>query len=610
MKHLILVLLALLLTGCVSEAPDSFNSITQPPTSIAATEADPIVQPIEIQHNRALSVYDMGITDCWGIYPMGNEMLLLSGSDKTLLTVLLDNAEIRTQKTLPCLPDPANGTMQINENGIAYYDSLDNAVVYLNTDLLETQRIPLPDSIGQNILIAPSWNTVYYCSADAIHALDLQTNIPRMIRKHSVTSQALTGLHMDGTLLACQVTYEDGCSECLYLSTQTGEAHYQNQDLQDLYTGNDRYFASFQDGSVNLWLTGEPDEQPWMLHIPQNAKVTPLFQSSKVVITEIADHTVKLSYLNITTGMRSSAITLDTVSDVLHISGKDDIVWFLANTEDPNLPLLYRWSPAWSKVWSPRSYYQTYYTADDPDINGLLRQAYHASVLGNTYGINILTGRDAVENTPDGYTFDMEYRIAAYERDLAVLETALANFPEDFFQNAAFGTKNRKLTVNLVRDLHADGTLETSPGKQYWLNESAYITLVMGPELEQSFYHQLSHIIDTRVMGTTSIYDNWASLNPEGIRYANSYQLSSVETEDSWFSGDSRVFVDPYSMSFPREDRARILEYAMMPGNEAVFASETMQKKLATICLGIRQAFELEEDVVYRWEQYLITESE
>ena len=610
MKHLILVLLALLLTGCVSEAPDSFNSITQPPTSIAATEADPIVQPIEIHHSRALSVYDVGITDCWGIYPMGNEMLLLSGSDKTLLTVLLDNAEIRTQKTLPCLPDPTNGTMQINENGIAYYDSLDNAVVYLNTDLLETQRIPLPDSIGQNILIAPSWNTVYYCSADAIHALDLQTNIPRMIRKHSVTSQALTGLHMDGTLLACQVTYEDGCSECLYLSTQTGEAHYQNQDLQDLYTGNDRYFASFQDGSVNLWLTGEPDEQPWMLHIPQNAKVTPLFQSSKVVITETADHTVKLSYLNITTGMRSSAITLDTVSDVLHISGKDDIVWFLANTEDPNLPLLYRWSPAWSKVWSPRSYYQTYYTADDPDINGLLRQAYHASVLGNTYGINILTGKDAVENTPDGYTFYVEYRIAAYERDLAVLETALANFPEDFFQNAAFGTKNRKLTVNLVRDLHADGTLETSPGKQYWLNESAYITLVMGPELEQSFYHQLSHIIDTRVMGTTSIYDNWASLNPEGIRYANSYQLSSVETEDSWFSGDSRVFVDPYSMSFPREDRARILEYAMMPGNEAVFASETMQKKLATICLGIRQAFELEEDVVYRWEQYLITESE
>ena len=230
--------------------------------------------------------------------------------------------------------------------------------------------------------------------------------------------------------------------------------------------------------------------------------------------------------------------------------------------------------------------------------------------MGNRYGINILTGKDAVEKAPDGHTFEMEYRIAAYERDLAVLEAALANFPDNFFQNAAFGTKNRKLTVNLVRDLHADGSQETLPGKQYWLNESAYITLVMGPELEQSFYHQLSHIIDTRVMGTTSIYDNWASLNPEGIRYANSYQLAAFETDNAWFHGDSRVFVDPYSMSFPREDRARILEYAMMPGNEEIFASETMQRKLATLGQGIRLAFDLAKDQVCLWEQYLITESE
>ena len=607
MKHLILVLLALMLTGCVSVAPDTSYSATEPPTSIAGSE--PIVQPIEIQHNRALSVYDMGISDCWGIYPMGEEMLLLSGSEKSLLTVLSDNVEIQAQKVLPCLPDPAEGTMQINENGIAYYDSLDNAIVYLNTDLLEIQRIPLPDTVDKNILLSPNWDTVYFCSDDAIHALDLQTSIPRMIRKHSVTSQRLTGLHLGGTLLACQVTYEDGYSECLYLSTQTGEAHYQNQDLQKLYTGNDIYFASFRDGSVNLWLTGKPNAQPWMLHIPQNTEITPLFHANKVVIAETTSHTIELNYLNITTGMRSSALTLDTVSDVLHISGKDDIVWFLANAEDSSHPLLYRWTPVWSRVWSPRSYYQTYYTADDPDINGLLRQSYHANVLGNRYGVNILTGKDAVEKAPDGHTFEMEYRIAAYERDLAVLEAALANFPDNFFQNAAFGTKNRKLTVNLVRDLHADGNQETLPGKQYWLNESAYITLVMGPELEQSFYHQLSHIIDTRVMGTTSIYDNWASLNPEGIRYANSYQLAAVETDNAWFHGDSRVFVDPYSMSFPREDRARILEYAMMPGNEEIFASETMQKKLLTLCQGIRQAFELEEDVAYLWEQYLITEN-
>ena len=609
MKHLILVLLALLLTGCATEAPDNPNFNTQPPMSTAGTVSEPIRQPSEIHYNRALSAYDTGIADHRGIYPMGEDMLLISGDNETLLTVLTDKAVIRTQKDLPCLSDPACGTMQVGENGVAYYDSLDNAVVYLNTNLLEIKRIPLPGNVSGNILLSPDWNTVYYCSSNAVHALDLQTSTPRMVRRHSVASQTLTGVYQEGQLLACQVTYEDGYSEHLYLSTQTGEAHYTDRELDRLYTGNGTYFTAFRDGSVKLWLTGKPDEQPWMLHISQSAEVFPLYQSDAVVVMETPGDQIELNYLDITTGMRSGAITLDAVGNIRQISGSGSTVWFLGDDLSSGKSLLYRWSPSWSHVWSPRSYYRTYYTADNPDIDGLLRQAYHASILGNTHGINILTAKDAMKYPPAGHTFEMEYRIAAYERDLAVLESALANFPSGFFQDAAFGTKSNKLTVNLVRDLHADGSRETLPGKQYWLNESAYITLVMGPGLEQSFYHQLSHIIDTRVMGTTSVYDDWADLNPEGIAYANSYLLNEAEADGSWFTGDSRVFIDLYSMSFPREDRARILEYAMMPGNEELFASETMQKKLSTLCQGIRQAFELDEAITYRWEQYLITQS-
>ena len=62
----------------------------------------------------------------------------------------------------------------VNETGIAYYDSRQNAIVYLNTDLLEIQRIPLPDTVDKNILLSPNWDTVYFCSDDAIHALDLR----------------------------------------------------------------------------------------------------------------------------------------------------------------------------------------------------------------------------------------------------------------------------------------------------------------------------------------------------------------------------------------------------------------------------------------------------
>lgn len=608
MKYLIAILLALLLTGCSSETPDSTAPFSHPAQSTTGPVSEPIAQPTVLHSNRALSCYDTGIADCRGLYPMGDEMLLVSGIEETLLTVLSNHeAAISTIKQLSCFADPAEGSMQVSENGIAYYDSGQNAIIYLNTDLLETQRYPLPDGLRGPLLISPDWSTVYYCSENAIHALDLQASIPRMVRGHDVASQTLTGLHLGGSILSCQVSYDDGLSECLYLSTQTGESFYPGWQLTRLRTGEDTYFAAFRDGSVNLWLTGEPGKTPWMIHVSQNAEVFPLCQSDAVVVMEAAEHGTELSYLDITSGRRTGAITLDTSTDISFISGNDGIVWFLAEEAGSDHLLLYRWSPAWSKVWSPRSYYRTYYTADAPNSDELQRLAYRAKKLGDTYGINILIGQEALQYQPGDRTFETEYRVAAYERDLAVLESALANFPEDFFEEAALGTQNRRLTISLVRRIQTANGWESIAGAQYWLRGSAYIALAMGEDLEQSFYHQLCHIIDNRVMGTSSIYDDWAGLNPAGVTYAYHDHPTAAEADEALFTGQTRAFVDLYATSFPREDRARILEYAMMPGNSEIFASETMQRKLSTLCQGIRQAFTLDSDLTFLWEQYLIT---
>lgn len=607
MKHLFVLLLALLLTGCTAEAPDNTVPPSQPPSATGQAETEPIHQPTAIRSGRALSIYDTGLSDCRGIYAMGDDMVLISGSDETLLTVLSDNkAHIATTKRLPCLASPENGSMQISENGIAYYDSAQNAVVYLNTDLLEIRQIDLPTSIREPVLLSPDWNTLYYCSAQAIHALDLQTGTPRMIRGHNVTSQILTGLYLDGQVLACQVSYEDGYSECLYLSTQTGSSFDHDIELDRLYTDGNTYLTKFRDGSVDLWLTGKTDSAPWMINVSQSAEVIPLYRSEALIVLEPADSETELSYLDITTGRRTAAVTLNLPGKILSMAGCDGIVWFLAPDGDSGDMLLYRWAPAWSRTWTPSSYFKTYYTAENPNAKELTRLAYRAKTLGEEYGINILIGEDALMYQPQGSTFETEYRIAAYQRDLAVLEEALSHFPKDFFLNAALGTRNRKLTISLVRSISA---CETPSGSQYWMDGSAYIVLVMGEELERSFYHHLCHIIDNRVMGTSSVYDDWTALNPDGADYANSYRLDRIESDGAWLTGDSRAFTDVYAMTYPREDRARILEYAMTPGNSEVFATETMQKKLQTLCSGIRQAFPLDDSAAYLWEQYLITEN-
>ena len=404
MKYLIALLLALLLTGCSSETPEATTRSTQPPQS--GPPAESIVQPKELHFSRAFSAYDTGISDPRGLYPMGDELVLISGSEETLLTVLSDNkAIIRTQKALPCLADPGLGSMQISEEGVAYYDSTQNAVVILNTDLLETRRIQLPGSIGGNILLSPDWATVYYCTGDAIRALDLQTGIPRMVRGHSVAAQALTGLHLGGRLLVCQVTYEDGIPECLYLSTQTGESFYPGWELDQLYTDEATYLASFRDGSVTLWITGQPDQEPWMLQISQTAQAVPLYADHALVVMETDNSGTELSYLDSAVGRRSAAITLDTVREISSITGSDGLVWFLGRDSETGRQYLYRWTPGWSRVWNPGTYYHAYYTADNPDTEELQRLAYRAKKLGDDYGINILIGEDTLPHQPSGHTF-------------------------------------------------------------------------------------------------------------------------------------------------------------------------------------------------------------
>ena len=59
-------------------------------------------------------------------------------------------------------------------------------------------------------------------------------------------------------------------------------------------------------------------------------------------------------------------------------------------------------------------------------------------------------------------------------------------------------------------------------------------------------------------------------------------------------------------MTYPKEDRARLMEYAMMPENESYFITDTMQAKLRTLCLAIREAYDLETATEsFLWEQYL-----
>lgn len=116
----------------------------------------------------------------------------------------------------------------------------------------------------------------------------------------------------------------------------------------------------------------------------------------------------------------------------------------------------------------------------------------------------------------------------------------------------------------------------------------------------------MAYIIDSHVLGNSRDYDTWKKLNPEGFDYDYHYYTYHKYAESEYLRGETRCFVDTYAMTFPHEDRCRLFVYAMLDGNEEIFANEAMQAKLKRMCQGIRESYGYERDGnTYQWERYL-----
>lgn len=623
MKFIVSILLAAaLLAGCSSvghqaeeeTTPETRQTLAAQMTTPPAENTEPGTylpgSPAEIQTNGAVRAFDPGVEVCMGILPFGDGILLFSGRETTTLTLLKgENMAVEAQKTLDCTLAASDTGIQVNEQGIAFYDDVRHCVVFLDTELQETESISLPDEMLGNAVIAPDWRMVYYCTDAAVCAMDLDTGISQILKEQTAQWQGISGIFLNGSVLECYRVNADSTGETVYLSAQTGQTLCSSKTICYLATDEERYFASFYDGSVDICLVGETDREQKTLRLPENAMVFPMLSMNAVVYQQNDGKTLELSFVDLYEGKRTGLLSLAGTPTLLMAAASDSKVWMLC--EDAGKEILYCWDPALSPVHDETEYTAPYYTAEQPDRAGLNRCKTCSAALGEKYGVNILIWEDPLQFQPFDYQFEAEFRVEAYERDLAVLETAMNRFPEGFFQQAVEGTGSGTLTVSLVRSINGDrelGNLMQIGGVQYWIDESAYLALAMGGQLEQMFYHELSHVIDSRVMSTCGAYDDWEALNPVDFSYDYGYLANENREDFQYLEEETRAFIDIYSMSYPKEDRARIFEYAMMPGNESFFVSEIMQEKLRTICLGIREAFSLETAASYPWEQYL-TES-
>lgn len=612
-----MLVLAILLCGCTTrdveeETTSSVVSSTTEKPPVEEPSAEPFADlyvpdsDVEKATNGAVKEYEMPLDTNAEICFIGDGILLITGEEQAVLTYLKPDGtsvEKVLEKSYLFLTD----LTVIDDKQIVYYDDTSNEMVYLDLDLKETDRLKMPDDIWDIPQMSPDGSRIYYFTKYELRYLDLQTDTDRLLKEMSYPIQAFRGIHFDGTVLDCLISYGDAPT-AMMISTKTGELLYSIEDMPWMSTCGDWYFAERYENGVAQYLFGIRGEKIHSLNTDR-AIWLKAPQKKSVVTCNETENGAELEYFDLTTGCRSAAVTpsLEFAPTSMAADPKEDVIWYIG-LNDEGQSKLYRWDISLSQTEDTTSYVTPYYTAEDPDVEGLNQLERQAQELGMRFGVRIRIYEDAVSVHPSDYTFELEYMVPVYRRYLTELEEALARYPEGLLRKLGSSSSNGKITFSLVRGAFGDnalGSLDSAEGVHFYHNGNVYLALVMGDNFRPTLYHELFHAMDTYVINHCNIYDNWHQLNPEGFEYDNDY-IANQFREDYQYIDEDRWFIDIYSMSYAKEDRARIMEFAMDPGNEEFFESEHMQKKLATLCMGIRTAFGLKgSSEVFRWEQYL-----
>lgn len=616
MKRLLLIFLTLLmLCGC-SSPEEPAAPITEPTAIPTEAPTDPVgfYDPThELESlTGGLKVYPLEQNEILSVVPMGNDLLVFSlKNSDTYMTILRGDQLYEVVSTpLPSHVSPFSPSFHVSEKGIAYYDEAEGDLIYLDTQLREVSRLSLPEDLHGEPILSADRKRLYYLTGDSLREMDLELGIDRLIRQMSHEGQRIKALHLDDSILECSVYDENYNIRRIFLQVATGEQIAEASGELELATGYGYFLAQQMDGLYPEKLIGSGDGEILMLHMPDyTAEAYPVLAQAAVVTVTAEDNTYTLDYYRLEDGTHPYSLTLPAdyspASPIAHPSG--DALWLLVHNAEQNL--LCRWDLSESSVEDDTVYIGLRWTDENPDAFGLEKCRELAAQLSEKHGVEILTWTDATAAQPWDYRLVPEHQPELVLHYLKELDQALSRYPAGMLSQAVSEMGDGKLRIGLVRSitgLSGASFLSSAAGLQFWQEENGnpYVILQAADAMASNLHHELFHIIESRIFSLSKALDDWNKLNPKDFEYDNSYLYYTGRDESPLISGETRAFIDYYSMTFPKEDRARIMEYAMMENQENCFSSDTMQQKLRALCLGIRQAYGL--DVAdLPWEQYL-----
>lgn len=212
-------------------------------------------------------------------------------------------------------------------------------------------------------------------------------------------------------------------------------------------------------------------------------------------------------------------------------------------------------------------------------------------------------------------TMEAEEELSCINDALKHLNDVLALYPKGFFNQFRNSIGDGGIRFMLVADVVSDyGIIGCAFDNVDWQNIA--FTVRPGHDVDSLICHEIWHSTENKILSadyTAFPAEEWAALNPEGFEYAGSeetYDKNDMRWTLFGSLADDVHFVDSYSKVAPGEDRARIMEYAMVHEDEAelMMQSPALRQKLEIMCAAMRRTFDTTGWGTTRWERLIQTE--
>ena len=537
----VLLLCCLVLSGCKAADRNSRQSPVQ-------------LSPAEIRGESAVTAWELPC-DPAGLYDSGGyPAILYSREDGGLLAEYGGDGSLRgVAETGPA----SRIRVQSIHGGVCLYE--ENRLTFLESPLREIRRTTLPAETDAAPVVSQDGRRVYFRRGRELCTMDTETGIIRAIRSCGETPPEPASLLCGDTVLLCKGAQD------FFLSCENGRILRETQFAAAGFP-NDRLlcFHNHHEPESTLVFGTEWDSMQELSPI-SGSTVAGCFSRQQTLLayrTQPEQDMLILDLYDLNSGLRTASVVL------LHIlppeqatEGEDGCLYFLSRDSSRDTPLLLCWDPRQSAAEDSRCYNRPFFTREHPDSAGLSRCGAEAERIGRDYGVQILFQEDRLPQL-QGCGIIPEYRVPVITATLEALEPLLSRFPEGMLSGVLTGGAP-------IRILLADRLENGADSFSYRRGTEGFLLLTAGCDISRSLNRELFRLMDTRIVNTSSTFDQWDG-------------------------------------AAPVEERVYIFENAITEGNQAMFQTEEMQEKLRRVCVGIRSAFGLSQsEQDYPWEQYL-----